>query len=67
MLLCYSYIIIDLVSENVYGVRFNLSICLNVSGFCEVYVEVFDEYRFNKFSCNWIRGFVIEGMIIKFI
>lgn len=50
-----------------YGVRFNLSICLNVSGFCEVYVEVFDEYRFNKFSCNWIRGFVIEGMIIKFI
>ena len=50
-------------SENVYGVRFNLSICLDSNGPCEVHIEVFDEHRLNKPSCNWTRGFAIEGKL----
>ena len=57
----YSYSVLDLGTENVFVVSMKLSVCYESAGPCELNIPVFSEHKLHKPTCNWTRGFAING------
>ena len=60
----YSFVIDDLIADNVYVVSMNVSVCLESGGACEVFTKVFEDHRLPKQECDYNSHFVINGMHI---